>query len=339
MKKYLSFFTFCVFSIISYSQNLDYSVYHNDINTAEQLYFMENKVDSALYHYNNAFDEFDFIFVKDLLNAAQIAKFNDRPFESYILKAFKYGLKISHLENYPILKDYFTKVKNDKSFKIQYEKGRKEYLKKINFDYLDLIYKLAIMDQLNKHNKTTQARYWQQVKKITDRIKDSIKTIGFPGDRLIGISDSTIFKEIGKPHLDLYEQRKKYDKLWYMTSDEKYLSTIYTFVIYVHNPCSYNFYEDHFKKEILKGNIHPRDVALLHDHVYTYRKDLRNGCGNSGKGFRLHQYANYPDGLNKDKVNELRNEFFIIPIEVDIKKLEYEEKYKFNLFSGYYNCR
>ena len=42
---------------------------------------------------------------------------------------------------------------------------------------------------------------------------------GFPGDRLIGISDSTIFKEIGKPYLDLYPQRKTYKKLWYRSSE------------------------------------------------------------------------------------------------------------------------
>ncbi|MAQ75843.1 MAG: hypothetical protein CL613_05875 [Aquimarina sp.] len=162
---------------------------------------------------------------------------------------------------------------------------------------------------------------------------------GFPGDRLIGISDSTIFKEIGKPYLDLYPQRKTYKKLWYMSSEEKNLVAKHPLIIYLHNPCSFNYYKDLFIDEIKKGNIHPRDVALIHDQVYSYRSDMRNGCGGSKKAFLINKFATYPKSISEKETNRLREDFFIVTTTIDRKKMEYQDKYGFKLFSGVWNSR
>ena len=67
---------------------------------------------------------------------------------------------------------------------------------------------------------------------------------GFPGDKIVGISDSLIFKEIGKPELDLYNQINGDENLFYMTSDEHLLSSIWPIVLFIHNPCSCKLYND-----------------------------------------------------------------------------------------------
>ena len=81
---------FILLSTFSYAQE-NYNVYHQKINKAEQLYFIENKVDSALYQYDKAFEEYSFNFLRDLVNAAQIAKLNKKP---NAIRAYKTFLEI-----------------------------------------------------------------------------------------------------------------------------------------------------------------------------------------------------------------------------------------------------
>ncbi len=340
--KNLSVLLFFILSHFSFAQThkQNYSQYHRKINKAETLFFIEKKVDSALYYYDNVFTAYDFIFVKDLINAAQIAAYSKKPYQKYIEQGFEQGLKISHLKEYPLLNKFYTTAPKNKKLLQTYETNRKKYRERIDFTYLDFTYKMAIRDQTNKHEKKSHASYIRKVSQITERIKDSIKKRGFPGDRTIGISDSTIFKEIKKSQLDLYNQRKYNKELWHMTSDEKELNAKYTVIIYLHNPCSYDIYKKILYKEMLKGNIHPRDIALLHDHPYSYRKSLRSGCGNKdNQAYLINKYANYPKEANLTKTNEMRKELFIVPTYVDDKKREHEKEYGFNLFSGFWSCR
>jgi len=103
-----------VISFKSFSQKINYLDYHVSINKAEELFFMEKKTDSSLFYYEKAFTEFDFIFVKDLINASQIAAFTNKPYQKYIIRGFDYGLKLSHLENYPLFKNDLFKLKTNK---------------------------------------------------------------------------------------------------------------------------------------------------------------------------------------------------------------------------------
>ena len=42
---------------------------------------MEDKAASSLFYYDKAFKEYDFIFVKDLINASQIAVYSNKPYQ------------------------------------------------------------------------------------------------------------------------------------------------------------------------------------------------------------------------------------------------------------------
>ncbi|WP_459212008.1 hypothetical protein [Aquimarina rhabdastrellae] len=340
MKVYSIIIFFYLFITFSFAQEQNYTHYHKEINKAEELFFVQQKTDSALYYYDKVFKTYDFIFLKDLINAAQIAVYTKKPYKKYIEKGFEQGLKISHLQNYPLFNDYYKKNKDSKTLQKVYKEARKNYLKKIDFEYLDLIYKLAIKDQLNKHKSKNQSKYRDQVYNITERIKDSVIKRGFPGDRVIGISDSTIFKEIGKPHLDLYDQRKKYKKLSYMVSGEKYLNAKHPIVIFIHNPCSYFLYKDMFIEEIKKGNMHPREVAILHDNIYGYYGNIPSCKGmKKNAAYFVHPFISYSKKMDKVVAEKMREELFIVPMIVDAKKKLYEKEHGFKLFSGFWGCR
>jgi len=97
MKKYITISIFMTIQLGVKCQNINYFDYHDYINKAEHHYFIDNNVDSSLYYYKKAFSEFNYVFVKDPLIAAQIAFHNNKPFEEYLIRGFEVGLKIEHL--------------------------------------------------------------------------------------------------------------------------------------------------------------------------------------------------------------------------------------------------
>ena len=340
MKK--KFLLIILFSLHSFSQGKNYVDYHKKINRAEELFFMKEKADSALYLYDQVLKDYDFVFVKDYINAAQIALYSKRAYIKYIEQGFKQGLKLSHFDAIPLFKKELPKLKKDKKLLRLFVSERKKYLNNIDFDYLNWIYKLTIKDQQNKHQFIKQKdRYYESVQSLCNRIIDSTKVKGFPGDRLVGISDSLIFKEINKPWLDLYEQRKIDSRLFYLTSDENTFSSFFVDIILLHNPCSYDLYEDVFLKEIEKGNLHPRQVGMFYDNYYRFINSMPSHCKEIGRKnmFYLNRFTDYSKWINIKETDELRKRFYITSIELDNIKKEYQLKYGFKLFSGFWSCR
>ncbi len=314
------------------SQKKDYRSYHRKINKAEKFFFIEQKADSALYLYEEVFQKYNFIFVKDLINASQIALYTEKPYLKYIKQGFTHGLKIEHLKQYPLFSSIYETLLLDKELHEVYKKERATYLKQIDFDYLELIYMLAIKDQKEKHKKKN---YKQKNKEITDKLIKLTLKKGFPGDKTIGIDNSTAFKEIGKSYKDLKNRTKNNKTLWYMSLQNNSLSSKYPLVILVHNPCAYLQYKDTLYKEMIKGNIHPRDIGLIYDNTYRFKQ-----CKKSLKGaFFLNMFTSYTNLKNDILTNKLRADLYITSLEIDDKKKEYEQKHGFKLFSGFWNCR
>jgi len=201
---------------LAFSQKPDYCIYHGYINTAEKLFFIDNNVDSSLYYYEKAFNSFEFIFVKDLVNAAQIAYYSNKPYKKYIVQGFDFGLKLSHLSSINLFKPVYNDLINDKYLKDEYTIRREKYIKHIDFGLLSLVYKTYIYDQLNKRKnhieydgiKYRDLEFW----------KKTISAKGFPSAKHIGIDDKTIFAEIGKPDQDIDNLKLKY------SNNLKYLS-------------------------------------------------------------------------------------------------------------------
>ncbi len=86
-----------------------YGKYHKAVNNAEQQMVIGHK-DSALHWYRMAFRDYDFIFAKDAVNAAQIALRTPRPerADSFLLKGAASGLRLKFLANIPRLAEYVS---------------------------------------------------------------------------------------------------------------------------------------------------------------------------------------------------------------------------------------
>ena len=341
-KKIILFF---LFSASTYSQNIketDYTKYHEKINKAEIFFFKEKNIDSTVFYYEKVFNNYDFIFLKDLITCAQIAKHSNKPFIKYIEKGFEFGLKIEHLKNYPIFGD-ISKLEKENKLKTKFDKGRKLYLKKIDFNYLDLIYDIAVEDQCNKY-LTNENEYIQKKKKNMFNLKKRINSKGFPGERLLGIADSTICDEVKLKNKDLkyriieFPKAKTFDEI-----NESCFAQIIIFPFFMH--FDYCFFKEFDSKqlinEIKKGNIHPRDIAFFNDVAFTTLSiGNRSFCKeNKTDGFYFSTFSYEKDLFNIKTANKLRENLFMVPYEIDIIKQEYEKNYGFNIFYGYSNYR
>lgn len=312
----------------AFGQNKDYRVYHTQINKAEYLFFCEQKTDSALYYYDKTFSEFDFIFVKDIVNAMQIAKFSKKDYKNYLHLGFKFGLKVQHLNRYPLFKDDYTKLLVDKELQKSYQVNRKIYLEKIDYKYLDWIYKIGLKDQIDKNGKD----YERVIRKTVASLKDSISMKGFPGEQLIGIADSTVFRDAGRWEPD-FKKRAGKKILW--LADDDLLSQHWPFIIFYHNHCSYVELKGLLIKEMIKGNIHPRDIGTIYDNSKSCGKENLKGAYRLDPFTSETAYSTISDKL----INEMRKELYIVPLEVDNIKKAYEKWYNFRLFTGFMNNR
>jgi hypothetical protein len=326
-----------LFSLFGFSQKEDYSIYHKYINNAEVFFLMENNVDSSIYYYDKAFAEFEFNFLKDLVNSAQIAKFSKKPHIKYIEKGFEFGLKLNHLNRYPILKSEIEKLKKNKTTQTVYKVNRAKYLKKIDFEYLNTTYDLAINDQVNKY--LPRQKYNHKLSYDIERIKKIIDVKGFPGEKNLGISDSTIFKEI--KHLMYRDISKRlYNKpkaRTYKEIEESQLMSSIVIPLFLHYDfCFFNtFDEKDLIKEIKSGNLHPRDIALINDFSYTQMLSGGGHCGSNYKGLYWTDSGFSKKTFDITTANKLREKYFMVPYEVDLMKIEFKKKHKLVFNHGY----
>lgn len=321
-------------------QNPDYEIYHHYINTAEELFFVENKTDSSLYYYKKAFSEFDFVFAKDPLNAAQIAYFSHQPFEEYLIKGFENGLKLNHLASIELFKPIYNDLLNDKSLQHNFSVCRSKYINRLDLNYLSYVYEKAIKDQLDRKKEN-----YNDIKlENLDEWFIRIQLKGFPADKIVGIDDKSIFRETGNPDKDIDQLKIRYSNaLTYFTADDEIVSSKFIMIMLIHNQCAYNELMNLFKALVRKGEIHPREVGLLYDNQFRTSINSENyRCivpRPTDGVFNLNMFCQYNElGCNSEQSDKIRNKWFIVPLSVDNAKKEYEQKYGFRLFYGFWNC-
>lgn len=317
---------------ISLQAQQNYNEYHSLINDAEIAFFEKQDVVTALHLYDSVFNKFkDFIFVKDLINASQIAYFSEHPYQKYLIQGFAHGLKFDHYKRIPMMEPLISQWKKDPDLLQNYQEQRQVYLSKIDFDLLDWTYDIGIKDQAAKNTK----EYKHKKRDIYNALKLKINTRGFPGERSVGVADSTIFREVKHEKSD-FNQRTQRSPLIsdYFKSDDGTLTSKMGLLILIHNFESYVDLKDVWKKEISLGNIHPRDVALLHDNRYRgWHTEVIKVFGNN-------MFVSY-DRLKwlEEESDQLRKEWHIVPIKIDHIKQDFENKHGFKLFWGFWDCR
>jgi hypothetical protein len=337
LKTYTFIFVFYFNANLFCQEN--YINYYNYINKAE-FYLYNNSLDSTFYYYDLAFANYDYVFVNDVMNATQLALYYKYPFDKYIDKGFENGLKIEHLKKLELTKNIYFSLCNDSKKIVSYHKKRKKYLSKINFTYLKIIYDIALIDQYKKNLSLID--YNRYKLETISKLKTLIKIYGFPSSKTIGISDNTIFKEIGNSNFDLDILKKAYNyNINYYNTDENELSSKYIMVLLVHNSCAYLDLKTQLDSAEIKGEIHPREVALLYDNMYRYLNGEEYKCEvpnpDSNGVYLLNHFTEYRTmKIDNEKINKKREVSFIVPLKIDEFKKDLEQKIGAKLHWGFW---
>ena len=355
----------------------DYTIYHQYINKAEEYFYLYNEVDSCLYYYNLAFEDFAFNWVHDLVNATQIAYFSEKEYKPYIHKAYFYGLQAKNLEQIPLFQsdciDEFKKFEQTQS----YQDIRNKYLKSFNIEYLDWIYDFAIEEQIKKEKDDDLVLWWNE---HIEKLYAKINQYGFPSNKTIGIESSTIFAELGMPDKDMSERVLKHrdrsvlcyenkpdflvfgnDTMWVekdtnvnncYDAEDNILAVSRIMVCFIHYSGIHNVSNEYYDsvhnqlqtvwlQEISKGNLHPREMAILHDEMHriadnsSLTKSFESGRKGVGEVFGIYKITTFDGSFD---VNEFRAKYHIVSLEIDAKKKEYEKNQGFKLFWGFWGC-
>ena len=306
----------------------DYTLYHRLVNNAERLFFLNRDVESALRCYDSAFAAFDFVFVKDCYMAAQIAySQTDKRYVAYMRKGFAHGLQPWHMKMAPV----FAPLVNDSVAMMRnfpdYPSLRKKYLTGIKVGVLRNIIKKAAID-LSEIQSLPDKIYADGAKKNVRYVEELIRSVGFPGDKTIGIFQSDIMRELGFRGQDITEYQ------WGRTTldQDSCLSQTLSIPMLLNRKCTYLVLRPYWPKLIKSGEVHPRDVAQLHDWMQVQwargekLKELFElfDCPEGWISDGCYAVNIWHDGsashCNAHVTDSLRANLYIVPLAVDSAK-------------------
>lgn len=313
MKKTFKTLLFCLlFGKSCLGRKPDYTIYHDSINQAEHL-FLENKNEESIALYKRIFEKYQFVFAKDCLIAGQIALlFKDSSNAAFFTaRAFQQGVEIDYLLQLTVYKA-FMEQEIWHNVVDSYVENRRIYFKYMDFERKKKWAARYNLEQELKHVKTMPAYKTKMLENVNTVIQEC-KTIGFPGEKALGIDESTLTptrSDIG------------------ISCDVAYISLL-------HHGCSYDLLKKYFDTEIRKGNIHPRYCAYLADFLKIIRQNADMGCDTTTYPSAYIDFLNKMSDAEILKVNELRAKLHICSVEQDRAKAQYEVKNGVKLSFGF----
>ena len=255
-------FTIIFFVTIQYSFGQNYLEYYTQVNQAKLLAADLNYSSSAL-RYKKAFEEYDFEFARDCINAMEVSSLAGLDsltfyFVECALKRgapFSYFLKSVALSDFR-LTEYWNSLTADSTI------FRREYESNIHQELRDEI------NQMFKEDQQIRERYYKwsnfllrpiignKWKKLNHyqvmRLMEITKNQGFPGEKFIGI--------------DLPEYH-------YKISDGQFSAGM-PIVIFVHHYSQPNVsYDSLLFTEVLKGNLNNEHFATICDFEAEFGKN------------------------------------------------------------------
>lgn len=350
----------------------NYWHYHELIYKAECALFDNNKnVEQGFQYYDQAFNNFEFNYLHDLVNAAQLAHYYHRDYMKYLKKAVGYGLRPIHLDNVAAWKNTDTQSHFLEFY--QSEEGqalRQQYLSTINQEYLAWLYQFSLTAEKIRR-KTPFAEYCQRCVLWDKELVQKIKELGYPGAKQVGIDDSLLYKELQNENLNFnYWVQISADSLcdtldtlpmpmvfgtdtiWMSVVESEYvcfeldddcLSQKFPITyLRIHECPLRNF--AFIYGEIAKGNLHPREFAYIIDESHTPNSDgeLDCDCGQYANCFfRIGNgdqdvFANL--FLPEDETDALRKLYWIVPLWVERAKTKFAEEHGYRFNWGNHNC-
>jgi hypothetical protein len=305
---YLLFFPlFFALTGVETDENKDYLQYHKQINEAERLISMEN-FKEALYKYENVFDSYDFVFLRDYKIAAQIAFYlkEKRKSFNFIKKGIADGWDLKALKK----NKFLTPLQDEPGWVFlenNYISLRSKYLARINQQSRKEVGKMFKNDQkkafgaLFKIGDKAQEKY--AIKKFAPhseiqmaRLIKFLENQGYPGEKIIG--NNFWMSTIISHHNSISEE--------YNSND-----TIYLFI------------KPALIQAIKKGQISPYEYALVDD----WKKAVVSKRTETGYGFLTSPYQ-----LTLSETNCLRQNIGLRTIELRNKLVDIEERTGMNFY-------
>jgi hypothetical protein len=328
---------------VTFSQTNNYKEYHHLINRAECFYFKLYNVDSSLKYYKLAFEKYNFVFIRDALNASQIAFFNNEPqhWKYFIKKAVSVGFNVKYLDSFPIFKG---KYKLSVELKNECDSIYECYLKKIRQKNLANVVNMYIIDQQDKNKETSV--YKKTQKKLMEQILNLIQLNEMPTEQNIGIFDEELFqRNILDSNMFQY-MINRYKHTDYFKGKKLEFCSEYLYIILIHNFDAYSIIEPFFEQLIINGDIHPRTAGLLFDNMFRvnleyqsnyklYKIDKEYYDLNYFTKFELmYKYKKKPI-VSENIINQTRKKWGINTLEIDQIKESQEVKYGFRFRHGF----
>jgi len=279
----------------------DYNKYHAEIILVEELVSQE-KYEEALSKYDSLFNEYDFIFLRDLKVAAQISFLvaeKERGLK-YIYRAIKGGWELSSLKSQKFLLNNL--LDSDWSaIERQYEFLRYKYLSRIDTALRSKVYSMMEKDQTFAYEAHIIENEEEQKDFISENFPELseeqlfelieiIETYGYPGEFLIGndVWASTILSHHNSQGLD-----------------------------YVRKDTLYDFIRPKLMQFLDKGYISPYEIALPEDWRKTLLSDGRESA---------YAYLNAPNTTNISQINRTRKAIGLRSVELRNRLIEIELK-------------
>jgi hypothetical protein len=295
------------FSNLTAQKQTDYTNYHLDIIRAEEL-IADEKYSNALKIFEELFDKYNYVFLKDYKVAAQLALFTKD--EAKAFKFIKLGISDGWTLGEITGDKFFKPLQNEKKWetiKSQYDTLRSEYNKKINQQLrveihemfkrdqrLDLPYYLRI-GQKAKERYALKKFAPNSEKQIT-RLNEILNDYGYPGEKLIGNEIWTLTILIHHNSISTGYQQK---------------DTLYRGL----KPRLFN--------AIRRGEMSPGDYALIEDWYVGVKSGWKNAA-----------YGYVTKLTNKDsaKANTLRQSIGLCPIEIRNRLVDIQEQTGMNFY-------
>ena len=356
----ISFCGIVSFSFINTQDStLDYKTYYLKINQAEKQIFLKNDSIGGLLTIDSLFEKYDFVFVNDCIEFFQLAilyKRDDLAMH-FIKKAMDNGFRIDLLQglyHLSLTKNFALKqviifnpfIKKHKKELQQYEaKAFPKYVKHINKEILYNIIQRHIKEQIYKNfipalgmTKEVQEKTFRTINNSNlDYIESLYKKNIFVGEKNIGKIDMKLLKSLNIKYLNDTNSRLLNPiilKRYHLPVNTKipvsgtignegnidYFNRGILFIIYYHNPNSFDMLSKYYDEAVTKGYLRPRD--------YVNFKVVNGHCTLVDE---MH-LRNFDKVIkNTDEINRLRAKYLLPKYEVDHNKYLTEEKYNLKL--------
>jgi len=279
-----------VLSNLTAQKQTDYTNYHLDIVRAEEL-IADEKYSDALKIFEEVFDKYNYIFLKDYKVAAQLALFTKD--ETKTFKFIKLGISDGWTLDKLTGDKFFAPLQKEKEWdtiKSQYDTLRSQYRKRINHQL-----KKEIHEMFNSDQKLDLPYYFRIGKKAKDRY--AVRKFGPNSERQIGRLNEIL------------------DNYGY-TGEKLIGNEIWTLTILIHHNSISTGYEQKdtlypvLKPKLFgairKGEMSPDDYALIEDWYIGVKSNWKDGA-----------YGYVTTLTNKDsaKSNTLRQSIGLCSIE------------------------